>query len=241
MTDPVSRTPPSAEVRLAGFLVLVAIAAVGFLWFGDAMTLESVVRWELTLRDFQETHPSSVYGVAFGAYVVIAGLSLPGAFVLTLVLGWYFGFPRSLLLVSFASTTGATVAFLLSRYVLRDALQARFGDRLRVFNDALARDGAFYLFTLRLVPGVPFFLVNLVMGLTPVTLGTFWWVSQIGMLPGTAVYAYAGASVPDLQGLSQRGTEGLLSPQLLLGLVLLGVFPLFAKLIARWIQSRWRG
>ena len=216
------------------------VVAAGYLWLSDVLTIESAVRWETVLRDYQGTSPRAVYGVAFAGYVAPAGLSLPGAFVLTMVFGWYFGFLQSLLLVSFASTTGASLAFLFSRYVLRDLFRSRFGDRLSAFNDALARDGAFYLFTLRLVPAAPFFLVNLVMGLTPVTLGTFWWVSQVGMLPGTAIYAYAGASTPYLRGLSQRGVEEIMSPQLLSAIVLLGLFPLIAKLVVKRAQSRSR-
>ena len=238
MKNAASKGLSATRIRLAGLLVLVVVAAAGHFWSGDILTVESAVRWETALRDYQQAFPRAVYAVAFSAYVILAGLSLPGAFILTLVLGWYFGFFQSLLLVSFASTTGASLAFLCSRYLLRDLFRLRFGARLRVFNDALARDGAFYLFTLRLVPAVPFFLVNSVMGLTPVTLGTFWWVSQIGMLPGTAVYAYAGASVPDLHDLSQYGVEGILSPQLILVFVLLGVFPLFTKLIVKRAQSR---
>ncbi len=219
---------------------MVVVAAAGHLWLNDLLTIESVIAWEKVLRGYQQTYPRVIYAAAFVAYVVLAGLSIPGAFVLTLVLGWYFGFLPSLLLVSFASTAGASLAFLFSRYVLRDLFRSRFGSRLRTFNDALVRDGAFYLFTLRLVPAVPFFLVNLVMGLTPVSLRTFWWVSQVGMLPGTAVYAYAGASVPDLQHLSQRGAEGMMSPQLLSAFVLLGLFPLFARLVVRRVRPHLR-
>ena len=236
-TDATGRRSAVTKTKVVGLVALVTIAAAGHLWFGDVLTLESIARWESALREYQRGSPRLVYGVAFLSYVAVAGLSLPDTFILTLVLGWCFGVFPSLILVSFASTTGASLAFLLSRYVLRDALQSRFGARLRAFNDALARDGAFYLFTLRLVPAVPFFLVNLVMGLTPVTLGTFWWVSQIGMLPGTAVYVYAGASVPDLQRLSQQGTGGIMSPQLLLALVLLGLFPWFARSIVDRVQS----
>ncbi len=238
MEDSTFQRPSTTQIRLAGLVVLAVIGVAGYLWLGDVLTIESIVKWETALRDYQQTSPRAVYGVAFAAYVIVAGLSLPGAFALTLVLGWYFGFFASLLLVSFASTTGASLAFLLSRYVLRDLFRSRFGSRLRNFDDALAREGAFFLFTLRLAPVVPFFLVNLLMGLTPVTLRTFWWVSQVGMLPGTAVYAYAGASVPDLQSLSQRGAEEIMSPQLLLAFVLLWLFPLLAKLVVKRARSR---
>jgi len=136
-------------------------------------------------------------------------------------------------LVSFASTAGATVAFLLSRYLFRDALQSRFGDRLAGFNAALESEGAFYLFTLRLIPAVPFFVINVVMGLTPLKTRTFWWVSQLGMLPGTVVYVSAGASVPSLQVLAERGVGGVLSPQLFAAFIALGLFPLIVKSVMK--------
>ncbi len=175
-----------------------------------------------------------VYGVAFTTYVAVTGLSIPGATVLTLAYGWFFGFWRGLLIVSLASTLGATLAFLLARFLLRDAVQSRFGDRLKTFNEALKREGAFYLFTLRLIPLVPFFVLNLVMGLTPIKTLTYWWVSQLGMLPGTALFVYAGSSVPDLATLADKGTSGILTPNVLIAFALLGIFPLAVKHIMRW-------
>ncbi|QDU98401.1 TVP38/TMEM64 family protein [Lignipirellula cremea] len=213
---------------LAGLLL--AIAGLTY-FFGDALSLQNLAARETELRQFQASHPVLVYGIAFLIYVSVTGLSLPGAAGLTLLFSWYFGFPRSLVLISFASTTGATLAFLLSRYLFRDTLQRRFGDRLAAFNRSLEREGAFYLFSLRLIPVVPFFIINAVMGLTPMRPRTFWWVSQLGMLPGTAVYVYAGSSVPNLSTLAERGVGGVLSPQLLLAFVLLGVFPLAVKKI----------
>ena len=222
-----------SRVRLAVLLAVAAVAVAGYLRFGEALSLAAITEQEAALRAYQQDHPWLVYGAAFAVYVAVTGLSLPGAAVLSLVFGWYFDFLRAFLLVSFASTSGASLAFVLSRYVFRDAVQSRFGGRLRSFNDALARDGALYLFTLRLVPAVPFFVINLVMGLTALRLGTFWWVSQVGMLPGTAVYVYAGAAGPDLQVLSERGLGGILSPQVLAVFVLLGGFPLLVKAVMR--------
>ena len=223
----------SARARLAVLLAVAAVAVAAYLRFGDALSLAAIAEQEAALRAFQQDHPWLVYGAAFLVYVSVTGLSLPGAAVLTLVFGWYFDFLRAVVLVSFASTTGASLAFLLSRYVFRDAVQSRFGDRLRAFNEALARDGAVYLFTLRLIPAVPFFVINLVMGLTPLRAATFWWVSQVGMLPGTAVYVYAGSAVPDLQLLAERGLGGIVSPRVLAAFVLLGVFPLLVRTIMR--------
>ncbi|HCS55692.1 MAG TPA: TVP38/TMEM64 family protein, partial [Planctomycetaceae bacterium] len=193
--DEKNRSSESLWKKLGLITVIVIAAAVGYSQFGEALTLENLAAQEAELKDFQQKHPLMVYGVAFAIYVAVTGLSLPGAAVLTLTCGWFFGLPRGFVLVSFASTTGATVAFLVSRYLLREPIQNRFGERLKTFNQSLEREGAFYLFMLRLIPAVPFFVINVVMGLTPIRARTFWWVSQLGMLPGTAVYVYVGASV----------------------------------------------
>ncbi|WP_040769634.1 TVP38/TMEM64 family protein, partial [Novipirellula maiorica] len=162
--------------------------------------------------------------------------------VLTLVYGWYFGFGRGLILVSFASTAGATVAFLLSRFLFRDTIQNRFGERLKSFNASLEKEGPFFLFTLRLIPAVPFFVINAVMGLTPIRTRTFWWVSQIGMLAGTAVYVYAGSSVPDLQTLADQGIGAVFTSgqlwQIGSAFVLLGLFPLIVRWTMKLIQRK---
>ncbi|MDA1017220.1 MAG: TVP38/TMEM64 family protein [Planctomycetota bacterium] len=143
--------------KVLTLLAVGAVMAVAWTKYRDALTLDNLAAQEAVLRGYQQSHPVLVYGAAFVLYVVVTGLSLPGATILTLTFGWYFGFWRSVLLVSFASTAGATLAFLLSRYILRDAVQSRFGERLAGFNAALEREGAFYLFTLRLIPAVPFF------------------------------------------------------------------------------------
>ena len=151
-------------------------------------------------------------------------MSLPGATILTLLGGALFGLIKGGLLVSFASTIGATLAFLASRYLLKDSIQSKFGDKLKVINEGVKKEGGFYLFTMRLIPAFPFFLVNLVMGLTPIKTLTFFLVSQVGMLPGTLVYVNAGTQLAQLESLS-----GILSPKLIASFALLGVFPLVAK------------
>ncbi len=152
---------------------------------------------------------------------------------MSLVYAWFFGFASGLILISFASTAGATMAFLLSRYLFRDWIQSRYGERLATFNRALDEDGPLYLFMLRLVPLVPFFVINAVMGLTRIRATTFWWVSQLGMLPGTAVYVYAGSRIPDLQTLQANGIKAIFSPsqltQITIAFALLGLFPLIVK------------
>lgn len=224
-----TRTETRLWKKLVVLGVVVAAAALCYGQFRDTLTLQALAEQEAALRSYQHDHPLLVYGVAFLIYVAVTGLSLPGATVLTLTCGWFFGFWRGLLLVSFASTMGATVAFLVSRFLLRDAIQQRFGDRLMAFNQSLEREGAFYLFMLRLIPAVPFFVINVVMGLTPVRTPTYWWVSQLGMLPGTAVYVYAGSSVPNLTILAEQGVQGILSSQLLGAFALLGLMPLVLK------------
>lgn len=239
MTDAGSPTAGGRSMaRPAVALAAAALAVAGYLRFGAVLSLAAVAEHDAALRAYQQAQPWLVYGAAFLVYVAVTGLSLPGATVLSLVYGWYFDFLRAVVLVSLASTAGASLAFLLSRYVFRDAIRSRFGDRLRAFDDALARDGALYLFTLRLVPAVPFFVINLVMGLTPLRLGTFWWVSQAGMLPGTAVYVYAGAAVPDLGALGETGVGGIASPRVLAAFALLGLFPLLVRVAARRLRPR---
>jgi uncharacterized membrane protein YdjX (TVP38/TMEM64 family) len=222
--------------RLLVLGLIVSLFAVSYWLFEDSLSLDRLAEREGQFRAYQERHPVLIYGVAFGTYVVVAGLSLPGAAAMTLIVGWLFGFWRGLVLVSFASTTGATLAFLLSRYLFRDELQRRFGERLHKFNDALAREGAFYLFTLRLIPAVPFFVINAVMGLTPIRTSTFWWVSQIGMLPGTAAYIYAGSRVPSLEDLAKTGAAGVLSVNVLVAFALLGIFPLAVRRLVGWLR-----
>ena len=215
------------------FFLVACSAVVGYTQFGDSLSLATLAQKESQLRAVQQEYPIYVYGVAFLIYVAVTGLSLPGAAVLTLVYGWYFGLVEGVVLASFASTAGASLAFLLSRFLFRDSIQNRFGDRLRSFNRALEREGPFFLFTLRLIPAVPFFVINAVMGLTPIRIRTFWWVSQLGMFPGTIVYVYAGSRVPNLQTLSDQGIGAVFTPsqltQILIAFVLLGVFPLIVR------------
>lgn len=228
--------------KLALFAVVIAAGVFVYTQFGDSLSLSSLAERESQLREFQQEHPVLVYGIAFAIYVAITGLSLPGAAALTLLYGWYFGVGRGLLIVSFASTTGATLAFLLSRYLFRDVIQSRFGERLGKFNEALEREGAFYLFMLRLIPAVPFFVINAVMGLTPIKTSTFWWVSQVGMLAGTAVYVYAGSSVPDIATLAEKGVNAIFTTsqltQIIVAFTLLGIFPLAARWIVRLLGGR---
>ena len=219
--------------KLVVFLLAAGLFVFLYRNYGDAISLDSLAEREQQLRDYQTQHPWSVYGIAFCIYVVFTGLSIPGASLLSLAYGWYFGFVRGVMLVSFASTLGATIAFLLCRYLFREFVERRFGDRLVEFDKALEREGAFYLFMLRLIPAVPFFAINAVMGLTKIRTSTFYWVSQVGMIPGTLLYLWAGSRVPSLQELADKKLNAVLSPaqalQITIAFALLGLFPLALK------------
>ena len=217
-------------------LVLLIIAlVVGFFGFDldRFLTLESLKQSQGDFAALKAQSPWLFAAIAFALYVLVAALSLPGALIMTLAMGALFGLTVGTLLVSFASSIGATLAFLASRFVLRDTVQRRFGDKLKTMNDGIAKDGALYLFTLRLVPVFPFFLINLLMGLTPMRARTFYWVSQLGMLAGTVVFVNAGTQLAQLQSLS-----GILSPGLLFSFALLGIFPFIAKKISASLQAR---
>ena len=225
----------SASQRRWLLLALVAIALVAFfaLDLGRFFSLEALRAHREGLLTQIGAHPLLSAGIFFLVYVAVTALSLPAAALLTIAGGALFGFGLGALLVSFASTLGATLAMLLARYLLRDSVQAKFGSRLKAIDDGLEREGAFYLFALRLVPVFPFFLVNLTLGLTRLPARTFFWVSQLGMLPATAVYVYAGTEIGQLTSL-----KGLISPGLLGAFILLGLLPLITKKILDLLRAR---
>ena len=209
------------------------VAAYFFFGLGDYLTVEGIKQVAGDVGAYYERNPAQVIAGFFLVYVAVAAASLPGAAVMTLAAGALFGVLVGTIIVSFASTLGATLAFLASRYVLRDGIEARFGERLRTVNQGLESDGAFYLFTIRMIPLFPFFVVNLVMGLTRIGTWTFAWVSQIGMLLGTIVYVNAGTQLARIDSLS-----GIASPAVLASFALLGIAPWFAKAIIGWIKRR---
>jgi uncharacterized membrane protein YdjX (TVP38/TMEM64 family) len=217
-------------------LFLAAFAAFFFFDLGRYLTLEAMQAQAGSIRAYQADAPLLVAGGFFLLYVAATAFSLPGAAILTLVAGALFGLLWGTVIVSFASTIGATLAFLSSRTVLRDWVQARFGDRLQVINDGVERDGAFYLFSLRLVPLFPFFLINLLMGLTRIRTLTYMWVSQLGMLLGTIVYVNAGTQLAQLDSLS-----GIASPVLIGSFVALALLPWVGKWLLGQIKQRRAG
>ncbi len=214
-------------------LLALAIGAFVALDLGRFLSVEALKASQADFAQLQAERPFTVAAVYFVIYVAATALSIPGATIITLAGGALFGLWQGLLIVSFASTIGATLAFLASRFVLRDWVEGKFGQRLTDINQGVDKEGAFYLFTLRLIPVVPFFLINLLMGLTRMKAFTFYWVSQLGMLAGTAVYVNAGTQLAQLDSL-----QGILSPALLGSFVLLGVFPLIARRIVAAVQQR---
>lgn len=182
---------------------------------------------------WRATSPVTVGTSFFLLYVIVAAFSLPGAAIMTIAAGALFGLFWGSVIASFASTIGATLAFLTARYLLRDLVQAHFGDKLKAINEGMAKDGAFYLFSLRLIPLFPFFLVNLLVGLTPISTRHYYWVSQIGMFAGTVVYVNAGTQLAQITGLAD-----IASPELLFSFALLGIFPLLVKRFTHLLQQR---
>lgn len=222
-----------------GILFVLAIAAWFLFDLGQYLTLDSLKAQQQQLDAFYQAKPLVVIAAFFVGYVTLTALSVPGAAIMTVAAGALFGVVTGTVLVSFASSIGATLAFLASRYVLRDGVQARFGIRLKPVNEGIARDGAFYLFSLRLVPVFPFFAVNLLMGLTPIRTWTFYWVSQVGMLLGTVVYVNAGTQLAQIKGLGDIASPGLIG-----SFVALAALPWIARWImglvrARRIYARW--
>ncbi|MEY3915462.1 MAG: Mercuric reductase [Pseudomonadota bacterium] len=217
-------------------LVLIGAIAAYFIFdLGQYLSLENFKASQADIVAAKDANPALYIVGFFLLYVAVTGLSIPGAAIMTLVAGALFGVVVGTLIVSFASTMGATLAFLSSRYLLRDWVQGKFGERLRAVDDGLEKDGAFYLFTLRLIPVFPFFVINLLMGLTRIKTGTFFWVSQIGMLPATIVFVNAGTQISRIES-----TAGLLSPTLIASFVALAFFPWAAKGIVA-VVKRSRG
>jgi uncharacterized membrane protein YdjX (TVP38/TMEM64 family) len=232
----VSRETGQGRLRLVTLALLVMSMIAVYYRFGDILTFDYLAYQESALRQFRTERPWLAVVAATFIYMAVAGLSIPGATVLTLVYGWYFGFWQGVIIVSIGSTGGATIAFLLTRYFFRDMVQRKFSSRLQSVQDAMQREGAFYLFSLRLMPAIPFFVINALMGLTRIRVATFWWISQIGMLPATVAYVYAGSQFPSLQKMASEGVGNVLSWQLLLAFAIIGILPLILK----WMLTRYR-
>lgn len=222
-------------LKKAALLGIIAALVAAFFVFdlNQYLTLTGLKESVDEFSEYIDQNPVLSISVFFAIYVAVTALSLPGAAILTLAAGALFGLWLGLLLVSFASTIGATLAFLSARFVFRDTVKKRFGEKLKKIDEGVEKQGAFYLFTLRLVPVFPFFAINLLMGLTSLKTRTFYWVSQLGMLAGTLVYVNAGTQLAQLDSLS-----GIVSPDLILSFVLLGIFPWIAKAIVAIVNRR---
>ena len=218
---------------LLTLLVLSFVAAFFVLDLGQYLTLDYLKSQRQSFLDYYAANQLTTLITYFVLYVLVTALSLPGALVISLAGGAVFGLATGLVVISFASSIGATLAFLIARFVLRDVVQSKFQDKLKAINAGVKEEGDFYLFTLRLIPLFPFFVINLVMGLTPMKAWRFYLVSQIGMLPGTIVFVNAGSQLGALESLS-----GILSPGLILSFALLGIFPLLAKKGVSFIKAR---
>jgi len=214
-------------------ILLIVAGAVGAFFYFDLGTYLSFAYLKAVHADavaYVARQPVTSTAAFFVGYVLVTGLSLPGAAIMTLAAGAVFGLGWGMLVVSFASSIGATLAMLLSRTLLREWVQTRFADQLAAVNEGLRKDGGFYLFSLRMVPLFPFFIINLVIGLTRISTWQFYWVSQVGMLAGTFVFVFAGTQLANVASPSD-----VLSPGLIIALSLLGLFPLIARKSMAWL------
>ena len=215
-------------------LILITAVIASFFYFnlGQYATLDYLKSQQENLGAYYADHKLFVMFIFFIGYVIVTALSLPAAAILTLLGGALFGFGFGLILVSFSSSIGATLAFLMSRFFLKDAIQNKYSKQLSKINAGLEKEGAFYLFAMRLVPAFPFFIVNLVMGVLSIRTWTFYWVSQIGKLAGTAVYVYAGTQLGQISSL-----KDIASPRLILAFALLGILPIASKKLLTLIRK----
>lgn len=215
-------------MKLSKIQLLAGFAVLTILFFSfdlhNLLTLDKLQSQKEAIGVFHAEHPVITIIAYSLTYIIVTGLSLPGAALLTLAGGTLFGLFWGTVIVSFASSIGATLAFLAARFLFRDSVERHFSEFITTVNNGIAKDGAYYLFTLRLVPFIPFFVINLVMGLTAMKTSTFYWISQVGMLAGTLLYVNAGTQLATIKSLSD-----IASPILIGSFVLLGIFPLIAK------------
>lgn len=216
-------------------LAIIAAAVVAFFQFGgrDYLSFEVLKARQQEFANYFVDHAFATIAIYMAIYILVTALSLPGATIMTLAGGAMFGFWIGLVVVSFASTIGATCAFLIGRFLFRDVIQAKFKDKLAAFNRGFEEEGAFYLFTLRLVPVFPFFMVNIVTSVMPIAVSKFFFASQIGMLPGTMAYVNAGTQLASL-----KSASGILSPQIIGAFAILGILPLIIKKALNFVKAR---
>lgn len=221
-------------MKKLAIIVLIASAIAAFFYFdlGSYLTIENLKEQQGAIDAYYQDNPLTLIGAFFAVYVAVTALSIPGAAVMTLAAGAIFGLLVGTILVSFASTIGATIAFLTSRYLLRDWVESKFGERLKKINEGVERDGAFYLISIRLVPAFPFFIVNMLMGLTKIKIWTYFIASQIGMLAGTIVYVNAGTQLSQVNSVGE-----VFSLPVIGSFVLLALFPWIAKAVIGMVKK----
>lgn len=231
---PKTNTPWIGKAAVLG-LIVIGIFVFRTFALEQYLSLDYIQSSQETFLQVYQSHRFAVIAAYMGIYIGVTALSLPGAAVLTLAAGALFGVIVGTILVSFASTIGATLACAVSRFLMRDWVQEKFGEKLDALHAGIEKEGAFYLFSLRLVPVFPFFMINLLMGLTKMRLFTFFWVSQIGMLAGTVVYVNAGRQLATIDSIS-----GILSPGVLISFAALGLFPITVKKLLTFYKHGYR-
>lgn len=223
----------------AAWVAGVALLVIVGVWqCSECFSLESLASHEGELRAFQSNHPYLLYGIVFVLYTIGFAIGLPLAALMTIVVGWLFDFIPALVLSSVGSSLGAALTFMTSRYFFRERMENWLGSTMEKFQSELEDSAAFYLFISRLIPQIPFVLVNLVMGLSPISLRTFFWVSQLSMLPVLIIFVWIGGSLPSLQMIADKGISSVLSWQLMLGIAAMGIVPLLIRLGLNYYQSR---
>ncbi|RCS43924.1 TVP38/TMEM64 family protein [Bremerella cremea] len=224
--------------RVALLAVLIGLAGMVYYQFRDYLSLEYLATQENALRDLQAQHPIALYTVVFLIYTLLLAVGVPLCALLTIICGWLFGFIPAILLASFGSTTAGALNFVGCRYFFRNWVERTLGNTLDKFNEQLEESAAFYLFITRLIPQIPFVLVNLLMGLSPISFKTFWWVSQLAMLPALLVFVWIGTTLPNLKTISEEGMSSVLSWQLMLSLAATGLIPLAIRFALNGYQKQ---
>ena len=233
---------PKKTKRLLVFVAALILFAGGAYLMTKFVSIDNLVASESRIEKFYENQVGLTLVICFLIYMTVTGLSIPGALFMSILFAWLLGFWPAFFVISLASTTGATLSFLLARYLFRDWYLKRFAERLESFNEELDREGAFYLFSLRLTPAIPFFVINAVMGLTKMRTWTFWWVSWLGMMPWTVIFVNAGSRLPELKQLQAEGLGAVINQEKLfpitIALILVGVFPIAAKKLVQWWRAK---